>query len=245
MVKQRKTWTEEEDQFLRENVNKLSAKEIAEQLDKPLNSVYTHIRVLKLREPAYRKWTAAEDEYLISKYGTRELEKIASYLKRDMNSVTRRLERLGVNVKENLGVSTYELAAATNVDVHAVYRWMNNHGLPFKTAYSKERTYSVIDVQDFWTWAEKNKHLINFNRIEKYALLPEPSWVDEQRKIDFYNRPENEGQNWTEEQDERLWTLYYQQGLTLKEIGELLGRSAKSAQKRLSRIRTKRAAKSA
>ena len=131
MKQQRKRWTTEEDQYLRDNVNTKSAKEIAEELDKSVNSIYTRIKLLDLKKPAYRKWTEKEDEYLLNKYGTRELAKIASYLKRDVDSVVRRLERIGAaSVKDNLGISTYELAAATNVDVHTVYRWMNNHGLP-------------------------------------------------------------------------------------------------------------------
>lgn len=246
MKQQRKRWTAEEDQYLRDNINKKSPKELAEELNKSVNSVYTRAKALDIRKPAYRKWTEQEDEYLISKYGTCELEKIARYLKRDVKSIARRLDRLGfVNVKENLGVSTYELAAAANVDIHTVYRWMNNQGLPFKTAYSKERTFSVIDIKDFWKWAEEHKGLINFSRIEKHSLMPEPAWVDQQRKLDYYNRPQKEGRNWTEEEDERIWNMFYSQGMAQKEIGELMGRSTKSIQKRLARIRAKRVAKSA
>lgn len=241
MIQQRKRWTKEEDQFLRDNVKTKSPKDIAGELNKSIHSVYKRIKILKLKEPAYRKWTAEEDEYLINAYGRRGLDKIAKTLGRKEDALMRRLHRLGkVKAKECFGITAYELAAAINVNVGSVYRWMNDKGLPFKTSYAKERTFSLIDIQEFWEWAEENKDIINFSRIEKHSLVPEPAWVEERRKLDYYNRPKKERQNWTEEEDERLWYLFYSQGMTYKEIGDLMGRSGRAIQNRLIRIRLKR-----
>ena len=241
MTQQRKRWTEKEDQFLRCSVKTKSVKEIAAELNKSVNSVYKRIKVLKLKEPAYRKWTAEEDEYLINTYGKCELEKIGRYLGRNKDSLMRRLHRLGMaKAKECLGITTYELAAALKIDVGSVYRWMKDRGLPYKTAYARERTFSLIDIQEFWAWAEENKCVINFSRIEKHSLVPEPAWVDKQRKSDFYNRPLKERQKWTAIEDERIWHLYYSQGMTHKEIGKVMGRSARAVQNRLIRIRSNR-----
>lgn len=241
MTQQRKRWTEKEDQFLRDSVKTKSVKEIAAELGKSANSVYKRIKVLNLKEPAYRKWTAEEDEYLINTYGKYELERIAKYLDRNKESLMRRLHRLGMaKAKECLGITAYELAAALKVDVGSVYRWMKDRDLPFKTAYAKERTFSLIDIQEFWAWAEENKCIINFSRIEKHSLVPEPAWVDKQRKSDFHNRPLKERQKWTEDEDERIWHLFYAHGMTHNEIGALMGRSARAVQNRLIRVRINR-----
>ena len=241
MKQQRKRWTEEEDQFLRDNARTKMVKEIASELGKSVHSVYKRMKVLNLKEPAYRKWTSEEDEYLINKYGKCELDKIARILKRDKNSLMRRLHRLGkANAKECFGITTYELAKALKIDVGSVYRWINDRELPYKKAYAKERTFLVIDVQEFWDWAEENKRLINFSKIEKHVLIPEPAWVDKQRKLDFHHRPQKERQKWTKEEDERIWQLFYCQGMTYKDIGALMGRSARAVQNRLARVRLNR-----
>ncbi|MDY0943851.1 hypothetical protein [Priestia megaterium] len=73
--------------------------------------------------------------------------------------------------------------------------------------------------------------------MPKNSLVPEPAWVDKQRDIDYLTRPRNENNKWNDEEDARLRRMFYGEGRTQKEIGELMGRSARGIQKRLDRLR--------
>lgn len=242
----RSYWTGEEDSFLKEYINKLTMKEIAERLGKTTNSVSSRIRILDLRkEPVCRRWTEEEDEYILKYYGVRPLEVISKKLKRTPEAIENRMTKISSGGARGNSecITSYELAREVGVDVGSVYRWAKTKGLEYETIKTNNAEFMAFNVESFWKWAENNKELINFNKIEKNALLPEPAWVDEQRKLDFYHRPQKEKQAWTKEEDERLWHLFYQQGLTQKEIGDLMGRSANGIQRRLSRIRKQRSSK--
>ncbi|WP_205003579.1 sigma-70 family RNA polymerase sigma factor [Scopulibacillus daqui] len=95
----------------------------------------------------------------------------------------------------------------------------------------------MIKVEAFWEWAEKNKNLIDFRKIPKNILVPEPKWVDEQRRIDFKNRPSKRQRHWTSKEDDRLWQLFYIHQYTIKEIAEMMGRSKGSICGRIHRLR--------
>ena len=242
----RSYWTEEEDSFLKEHVSSMTMKEIAEELGKTSNSVNSRIRTLGLREePICRRWTEEEDEFILKYYGIRPVEWLSCKLKRTSEAIESRMTKISCGgARGNTQyITSYELAREVGVDVHTVYRWVENHQLKNETIKTNNAEFMAFDVVVFWKWAENNKELINFNKIEKNALLPEPAWVDEQRKLDFYNRPQKEKQVWTKEEDERLWHLFYQQGMTQKEIGELMGRSTNGIQRRLSRIRKQKSKK--
>ncbi|MDN4638587.1 sigma-70 family RNA polymerase sigma factor, partial [Bacillus sp. PsM16] len=60
----RKNWTENQDTFLKENIDTMSNREIGEHLGKVASSVVTRIKVLNLEwKEKVRRWTDEEDEY--------------------------------------------------------------------------------------------------------------------------------------------------------------------------------------
>lgn len=187
-----------------------------------------------------RSWTDEEEDYLLTYFGSVSMKKLAENLKRTVKAVESKLARLGVyGGKANTGHATvYEIADSLQVDNHTVYRWVENKGLPHKKhVVANTRKFILIDIPKFWKWAERNKDLINFYKIPKHALIPEPEWVDEQRRLDHVNKSQKLKQNWTSEEDTRLWYLYYSRGLLQKEIATLMGRSQKAIQRRLTRLR--------
>lgn len=244
-MRQRKPWCVEEDSFLAENLNNMKNVEIAEQLGRPVNSVSTRIKVLKLqRKNPLRRWTAEEDDYIIQRYGTQPISFIAKKLKRTTGAVEGRLNRLGIygGRSNNGDLTTYDLAAELKVDVHTVYNWIRKYNMPCYQATVKTRVFIMIEVRKFWKWAEGNKERINWCRVSKNTLVPEPAWVQQQRHCDLMNRPQKENLNWTAEEDAKLWQMYYSLGYTQKQIGEIMGRSARGIQRRLNRLRKARKA---
>lgn len=186
-----------------------------------------------------RIWTDEEDEYLLNCYGSAPLKHISESLQRTVKALESRLNRLGVyGAKANTtNITVYELAEGLQVDAHTVYNWIKNNKMPYKKMVAKTREFMLIDVLIFWRWVEQNRGLINFYKVPKNSLVPEPAWVDKQRDIDYLTRPRNENNKWNDEEDARLRRMFYGEGRTQKEIGELMGRSARGIQKRLDRLR--------
>lgn len=241
----RKKWTLEQDAFLQENIDIMNNREMAHSLGRSPSSIATRIKVLGLtRKTAMRRWTLQEDEYLLRYYGIKPLSHISAKLQRSVQALESRLSRLEVyGAKAHVGhITACELAACLEVDIHTIYKWIHKENLPYKMIIAKTRTFMGIDIQSFWKWAEQNKSCLNFFKIPKNTLIPEPAWVDAQRKLDYVKRPKYEHKKWTAEEDARLWRMFYQEKRNQREIGQLLGRSRNSVQRRLERLRKKKLA---
>ncbi|AFQ30432.1 sigma factor-like helix-turn-helix DNA-binding protein [Bacillus thuringiensis] len=197
-------------------------------------------------------WTEEEVDYLESNIGVWDFDRIAKKLGKTPKAVLKKAESLGIaNTKVASGLYTmHEMAQALCLDDKTVKRLITNHGLPGKQRdfriknkevdengkKKSKRLFYYIDVTDFWKWAEANKDLINWHQVPKYALMPEPEWLEERRKTDYYKWA-NRRRPWTPEQDAQLWSMYYQEGMTQKEIATLLARSVNGVEKRLKRLR--------
>jgi len=80
--------------------------------------------------------------------------------------------------------------------------------------------------------------LINFAKLEPFDLLPQPEWVELERRRDARKIPRRQQKPWTPEEDEQLIALM-KWGYGNKEIAERLDRSEKAVQRRISRLRAK------
>lgn len=93
----------------------------------------------------------------------------------------------------------------------------------------------MIDIEDFWKWAEKNKSLLDFSRFDKYTLGAEPDWVDEKRKADF-KKLQLHGQHnaaWTKAEDDRLRYLLEKNRYTYSELAQELRHSEGAIKRRI------------
>jgi hypothetical protein len=190
-------------------------------------------------------WTDQDIEFLENSIGVSSYDRIAKRLGKTPLAVESKAEKLGIgNTKISSGMLTmHELANCLCLDDKTVKRLIVNHGLPsvqkdFRIRKTTElkRLFTYIEVREFWKWAEGNKDLINWYQVPQYALTPEPEWLNERRKEDYYKwlkrrRP------WTPEEDIQLWNLYYKDGLPQKEIAELMARPTSGVEKRLKRLR--------
>jgi predicted transcriptional regulator len=188
-----------------------------------------------------KHWTMEEEDFLKEKVGTLSFPGLAKRLGRSVNAIEVRVRRLGIeNTKLLSGkLTANELANALNVDSHAVYRWIENHGLKSVRKVTRQTAkFNLISVDDFWKWAKKNKEKINFFKIDPLLLLPEPVWVKEERQRDYHCIPKRQAAIWSDEEDKRLISLL-NGNYTQKEIGEFLNRSENAVQRRVSRLREK------
>lgn len=190
-------------------------------------------------------WTEKDIEFLENSIGVYSFDRIAKKLGKTPLAVESKAEKLGIsNTKLASGfITVHELAQCLGVCSKVVKKFTENNGLPttqrdfrIKKKHGTKRLLTYIDIDNFWKWAEGNKDLINWYQLPKYALAPEPEWLEERRKEDYQKwlkRP----RPWTPEQDAQLWHLFYVEGKPQKEIGEIMHRTKNGVEKRLKRLR--------
>ncbi|NSL52719.1 MerR family transcriptional regulator [Calidifontibacillus erzurumensis] len=185
-----------------------------------------------------REWSQEELNYLKENVGIYKIATIAKKLNRSYESINQKINRLGLaNTKIHTGFITLgELARYLKIDRNTVKCWVRKYGLPcIKRVTRKSKVFYFVNPSEFWKWAEVHKDKVKFSDIEKNTIIPEPSWVDEERQKDQDMTKKRTYKNWTTLEDEILLELR-QNGLTYKEIGILMNRSSISVERRYNRI---------
>ncbi|MDU9693949.1 HTH domain-containing protein [Priestia sp. SB1] len=180
------------------------------------------------------KWTAEEEGILLENYGEMPVYKIEKKLGR--KKIRRKIE------KENLGSTTeyaglitaHKLSQILNVDTHTVLKWIKTKELPHKRVILKyKKEHLMIDIPKFWRWAEDNKHLVPFHKMERRVLVPEPKWLEEEIKKKILSIPQRQGKSWTTEEENQLLYLKYGLHLSNNEIAERLNRTKVAIKRRI------------
>lgn len=181
-----------------------------------------------------KRWTPEEDDFLKEKMGKLSIKRMAQKLNRTPIAVRARIYNLGLGrTAEASGLLTVSrLAKSLNVDKSIVDRWVNSKGLKtIKRVTSLKQRVNLIDPVEFWKWAEQNKDLIDFSRIEPNAIPPEPEWVKDARKA----KPKRSLKPWTTNEVAKMKQLR-RMGKTYREIAEILGRTKVSVELKYRRL---------
>lgn len=181
-----------------------------------------------------KRWTPEEDDFLKEKMGKLSIKRMAQKLNRTPIAVRARIYNLGLGrTAEASGLLTVSrLAKSLNVDKSIVDRWVNSKGLKtIKRVTSLKQRVNLIDPVEFWKWAEQNKDLIDFSRIEPNAIPPEPEWVKDARKA----KPKRSLKPWTTNEVAKMKQLR-RMGKTYQEIAEILGRTKVSVELKYRRL---------
>lgn len=233
-------WTQEETDFLIKNWHKGEVY-LAKKLKKSVSSITTKrtklgldLGDIKVREG--REWTAKEEMYLEEKIGVMSLEEIAKKLKRSFDAVKVRVCKLGLGdaTLSFDGITICQLAQAFNIHYGIAKHWINEYEMPaYKKVFVKELEVWVIGYKEFWEWAEKNKQMLNFSRLEPFRLGPEPDWVKVKRDADKMNYEKKLKVAWTQEELNILRGMVNSQKYTYPEIAERLKRSESAIKRKL------------
>ena len=167
-----------------------------------------------------RKWEEWEEDYMERKYLYQPVEKTMKHLNRTKASVLHKASRMHLNHNVDR-LNATNLANCLGIDISVVIRWVTRCGLPCKTIKYNSSNRYIIDVKDFWKWAEKNKHLIIWKKYQRLSLPPEPSWLeDEIKKPQRYNN----NKKYTEEEKLRIKSML-RKGYSAEEIAEQMNRT--------------------
>ncbi len=232
-------WTYKEEEYLIQNWGKKKTQEIAEDLGRTYQSIYNKARKLGLgtnKAHKNRPWTKEEEEFLSEYWGLYSMEHIANILNRTATAIQVRAARLGLGPFLESGdyVTLNQLIVelrGSNGRSYTVQQWIDK-GLPVKTKKVKGSSFKVVNLDDFWKWAEKNRIIIDFSQLEENVLGKEPEWLKDQRIADkkmatFKRTP------WTEAEDQRLINLLREFRWTYREISEKLNRTEGAIKRRM------------
>lgn len=118
---------------------------------------------------------------------------------------------------------------------------ITNRQMPCRKQQIGKRFVYVIEIDDFWKWAEKNKRILDFSKIEENILGAEPKWVKEQRKRD-YNRPKG-NRKWSPEEIEKL-KFYVKRNYSFSEVAKLLHRTPLATMRKAQLLKLKKSKES-
>ena len=188
-----------------------------------------------------RPWTKEEDEYIEARAGWVKASSIGKEIDRTPLSIKNRMKQLGCGntLMQDGRITAVELAKGLGVYYGKVMRWIKEHNLPAVQKATREtRKFWRIDVEKFWGWAEQNKDLIDFSRLDSLALLPHPEWVEMEQRADFRENPRRAFKAWTPEEENKLINLV-KTDTPVKVIAEQLKRTEVTIVKRISVLRKK------
>jgi hypothetical protein len=190
---------------------------------------------------AKKAWTAEDDEYLKEYWGRRSIKFIAHKLGRSKNALICRVRRMGLGAYLDNGddptlnqvYSTIHARANGGYGAYRLNNWIEA-GLPYKEKRVDNCKFRVINIDDFWEWAEQHKDLMDFSLFERYSLGAEPAWVDVKRKADHNNRVKTQPHNkqWSPSDDLTLKRMIARGGCTWTQVASEVHRSEGACRRR-------------
>lgn len=190
-----------------------------------------------------KTWTEEELFMLSEWWGTKSIPTIAKNLGRSETAIMIRANRLSLSSFLTSGdyVSFNALMVAlTRCNSHSYQNlsWISNRKFPVRKKRVHKNTFRVVYIAEFWKWAEKNKHFLDFSNFEEGLLGEEPGWVKIKRKLDIEENFLVTNRPWTDVDDGRLLTMLRSGNYTVFEMGRILLRSAGAIQRRIIDLKT-------
>ena len=184
-----------------------------------------------------RHWTKEEMTYLEEKWGKISMPGLKKKLNRSQASIMCKARKMKLGrflwadeyltfnlLLKELGINSYSYKQIS---------WIKNRQFPVKFKKVNKNIWRIVYVEDFWRWAEKNRHFINWIRVKKNILGKEPEWLLEIRKNQSEERRMLRKTPWTKQEDKELKRLIEMHKYTYIELSEILQRSSGAIQRRL------------
>ena len=99
----------------------------------------------------------------------------------------------------------------------------------------------MVDLKEFWQWAEQNRMILDFSKFEELSLGAEPEWVKEKRKADF-ERGQQVGRHntsWTKSEDEKLRRMLSKHQYGYRELARELRKTEGAVKRRICDLQIK------
>ena len=188
-----------------------------------------------------KRWTKEDLDYLELKWGSISIPTLSKKLNRSKGAIILKAKRLKLGrFTDNGNYITFAQLATTFGGSGArggkFKSWIEQRGLPYKYKKVNNSRVRVVDLNEFWKWAEDNKSFIDFSKLEPNILYGEPEWVSVKRDYDIQMNKLYKKTPWTKQEEERLKTLLKQHIYTYKELSEMLCRTAGAINKKIHQL---------
>lgn len=190
-----------------------------------------------------KKWTQEELDFLEEKWGVLSKKLIAKKLNRSLNSVIVKAVRLGlggyINARDEITLNLLINTLGYKNSYSWVSKKFENHNIPIKKMKIIDKSVKMVNINEFWKWAEKNKEILNFADFEEGALGKEPLWVKEKRNIDKNSLNKiNRNRLWTKYEEQLLISKVKSMKYTYEELSKEFNRTEGAIKSRLNKLQT-------
>ena len=190
-----------------------------------------------------KKWTQEELDFLEEKWGVLSKKLIAKKLNRSLNSVIVKAVRLGlggyINARDEITLNLLINTLGYKNSYSWVSKKFENHNIPIKKMKIIDKSVKMVNINEFWEWAEKNKEILNFADFEEGALGKEPLWVKEKRNIDKNSLNKiNRNRLWTKYEEQLLISKVKSMRYTYEELSKEFNRTEGAIKSRLNKLQT-------
>lgn len=193
-----------------------------------------------------KTWTADEIDYLISAWGNVNMTTMTKHLDRSECAIRLKAGKLNLgpfltNGYRYITISNlYKLIRPNTSATYLKTSWVKNRNLPtHNISRSSKTNFTVVYIDEFWIWAEKNQYFLDFSKLERYQLGPEPDWVNPKREADILRNSFIKAIPWTSREDNLLKELLIKQKYGYKELSQILCRSEGAIQRRINDLNIK------
>lgn len=187
------------------------------------------------------RWREEEIEYLEDSWGVYSIPTIAKKLNRPIGGVKVKAYRMGLDQHLYSGGKVTLNLVIKNLGYKS-YTWMIKqflkYGCPIQNKKVNNKSFKVIEINEFWNWAKDNKDILNFRYFEENSLGLEPEWVKDKRKQDKINLKKlNKNKLWTSEEEALLIAKLKSYRYTCKELAKEFNRTEDAILKKISKMK--------
>lgn len=185
-----------------------------------------------------RNWSQEEINYLQDNWGAISIKSISKRLNRSVEAINVMKNKLGLGAFLDSGeyITFNQLLKAIGINTGSGYfmiSWVKNRNFPIKFKTVNECKFKVVYLKDFWIWAEANRTMIDWSKVEKNILGKEPAWMPKQREADYLKNLKVRTTPWTKSEDAKLAHLLKQFKYSYSDLSKLLRRSEGAIQRRI------------
>lgn len=190
-----------------------------------------------------KNWTADDIEQLREGWGCHGgLPKLAAKMGRSVDSLKVKAVRLGLgpwlDAQDYITLHQLICLLRGGAKPESGYSYtrmrLERMGLRTRRKRVKDDCFLVVDIDDFWSVAEKHQRELDFSRLEENILGMEPDWVKEKRRQDKLNRRLHYPKNtpWSPQEDNTLRQAV-ENGATYADLQGMFRRTSGAIRRRI------------
>lgn len=191
-----------------------------------------------------KSWTEKEKEFLEDQWGKLTLPGLAKKLGRTEQAIKLKARRLGMgDARQHYnGFTLHSLATILGIDYKKIVNWVDRYDFPVKEKAFVREKVMVVSEKDFWKWAEANKEMIDFSKVESNTFGLEPQWMKDKRNADIIKARKIKKANethWSDEEDKILIGMLKAMCYTYTDIARRINRSEGGIKVRIQKLKLK------